>query len=110
MSDIAGILGILLAGMLCGYAVRSRERVRGLSDRLLVWMVYALLFFLGVNVGTDRAVLGRLGEYGAQAFVLAVAGVAGSVAVTRAVAHWAFEGESEPEGPGPAADLPRDAP
>jgi len=92
MADIVNILVVLVLGMVCGYLVRARQRVVRCADRLMVWTVYALLFFLGVSVGIDQEIVGRLGEFGVQALVLAVGGMAGSVAVTYGLSAWLLQG------------------
>ncbi len=93
-----GILFFLAAGMCCGFVLRRRKRRLRSADRLMVWCVYGLLFLLGISVGVNETVVGQLGTFGLQGAVLAVGGVAGSVAVVYLLERRLFRkvGEAQP--------------
>lgn len=48
-------------------------------QRLITFIIWALLFLLGVEVGSDPAVVGSLATLGAAAFAIFALSVAGSV-------------------------------
>jgi len=90
-----GILLYLAAGMCCGFVLRRRKQFTRSADRLMIWCVYGLLFFLGISVGGNETVVGQLGTFGLQGTVLAGGGVAGSVAVVCLLERWVFRGVGE---------------
>ncbi len=75
------ILSIMFGGILAGYLMRNAKPVVRLGKsgfiNLLVW---AMLFILGAEIGSDPDFLGKLSRLGFQALVFASAGVCGSVA------------------------------
>ena len=84
-------LAALLIGLVLGYAAGDRlaePRRARLLDRLLWLSLLALLVGMGARIGADPAVLARAGPIGVRALTLAVASVAGSVALVRLAARW----------------------
>lgn len=73
----------MAAGIATGWLLRRRE-FKWLNG-LLIILVWALLFFLGVEVGENENVINSLSKLGLEAMLLAVAGTAGSIA-----AAWAL--------------------
>lgn len=104
-------LCFLGAGMGCGYLLRRRPGLIRLADRLMAWMLYGLLFFLGVSVGVERTVAGQLGSLSLQGLALAVAGIAGSIVATRLLAARFFRPSTvapvRPGGRAPGLELPQ---
>lgn len=72
------IILIMAAGIATGWLLRRRE-FKWVNAFLIV-LVWALLFFLGVEVGENENVINSLNDLGVEAMLLAVAGTAGSIA------------------------------
>ena len=68
-----------------GHLLRGR-RVVHWAERLTEWCIYLLLVVMGVSVGSNQDVLGRLDTLGLQAGVLAVGAIGGSLLMARLVA------------------------
>ena len=77
------IILIMAAGIAAGWLLR--RRTFKWLDTLLTVLVWALLFFLGVEAGSNPSVIAGLKELGAEALLLGIAGIAGSI-----VAAWAL--------------------
>ncbi len=77
------IILIMAAGIAAGWLLRHRE-FKWLNA-FLTLMVWALLFFLGVEVGENEKVINSLKDLGLEALTLAVTATAGSIA-----AAWAL--------------------
>lgn len=77
------VIGFMLAGIAAGYLSRRRS-VRGVSQAITV-LIWALLFLLGWEVGSNRQLLEALPRLGGEAFVLSAGGTLGSV-----LAAWAL--------------------
>lgn len=94
------VLFFLGLGMVSGFLFRRRTRLIRLADRLMAWMLYGLLFFLGVSLGVDRSGAGQLGSLGLQGLALAGSGIAGSILFTRLLSPQFFRastGSAHPE-------------
>jgi uncharacterized membrane protein YbjE (DUF340 family) len=70
---------ILAAGVLLGLILKNKKKFIDITERSAPWIVYILLFFLGIAVGTNETVAGGLMKIGIQASVISVGGVAGSI-------------------------------
>ncbi|GAE14812.1 LysO family transporter [Bacteroides pyogenes] len=77
------IIGLMLTGMLAGYLLRKRNLAR--IQSVITGLIWLLLFFLGVEVGSNEAIIRGLHTIGLEAVVLTLGGTLGSV-----VAAWAL--------------------
>jgi uncharacterized membrane protein YbjE (DUF340 family) len=75
------VIGFMLAGIVIGYLLRKRKLV--FIHRIILTLIWLLLFLLGLEVGANESVILQFGKLGFDAFVLATAGTTGSV-----VAAW----------------------
>ncbi|MBQ4138222.1 MAG: LysO family transporter [Muribaculaceae bacterium] len=85
------IVAIMFCGMGTGYVLR-RKRLAfvPLTITVLIWL---LLFFLGVDVGSNPSIIQAVSTLGAEALLLSFAGIAGSVALAWALWRWASRGK-----------------
>jgi uncharacterized membrane protein YbjE (DUF340 family) len=70
---------ILAAGVLLGLILKNNKKFIDITELPALWVVYILLFFLGIAVGTNETVEGGFMKLGIQASVISVGGVAGSI-------------------------------
>lgn len=68
---------IMLSGIAAGTLFRRRP-VRFIP-KVISALIWALLFFLGVEAGSDPRIIGNFKDLGAEALVLTLAGLAGSM-------------------------------
>ena len=73
------IVIVMLSGITVG-AIFRRRPLRFIS-KIITVLIWILLFFLGVDVGTDPRIIESLKNLGAEALVLTVSGLAGSMAM-----------------------------
>lgn len=59
-----------------------------IPDRLMTYLVWALVFLFGVSIGGDRDVVSKLHGFGLTALVVAVFSVMGSVLGAWALWKW----------------------
>jgi len=67
----------MLAGIIAGYLLRKRKF--RFTNRLILTLIWLLLFLLGVEVGANKIVVNQFAKLGFEAFLLAFGGVLGSV-------------------------------
>jgi uncharacterized membrane protein YbjE (DUF340 family) len=84
------VLLFLAAGMFVGYLLRFRKNVLATARTAATWSLYLLIFFLGVSVGANPAVVRSLGRLGIQALILSAGGILGSVLVACLVSRTFF--------------------
>ena len=80
------IVAIMLSGMAVGFLLRKRRlRVVPHAVTVLIWL---LLFFLGVEVGTNPQVIEGITSLGLEALWLSLAGLVGTVLFSWALWRW----------------------
>lgn len=72
------VIGIMFGGIAAGYLLRSWGWLQKLG-KPISYTILLLLFLLGISVGSNRAIVENLAALGGEAFVIALAGTAGSV-------------------------------
>jgi uncharacterized membrane protein YbjE (DUF340 family) len=73
------VLLLMTAGIVIGWIFHSREKFLKASAILTNWAIYALLFLLGLSVGTNEKILNNFAKIGFQAIALTVFAVFGSI-------------------------------
>ena len=71
------IVAIMLSGMAVGFLLRKRRlKVVPHAVTVLIWL---LLFFLGIEVGSNPQVVGGIRDLGIEALWLSLTGIVGTV-------------------------------
>lgn len=70
------IIGIMLTGMLTGYLLRNHRLTW--IQKIITFLIWALLFLLGIDVGGNQTIIKGLHTLGLEAVVITLAAVAGS--------------------------------
>ena len=71
------VLSFMLAGIAVGYLLR-RKKI-SLIHRLVITLIWLLLFLLGVEVGSNETIVSQFPKLGFEAFLLAASATFGSV-------------------------------
>lgn len=80
-------IGCILGGIPLGWSLRRRSPVVRGVNAATSGIIYVLLFLLGVSLGGNRELLGRLTDLGLQGLLIGLCCAAGS-----AVAAWMLHG------------------
>ncbi len=73
------IIIIMIVGIALGFLVRQQTKWTAALNPIITYAIYALLFLLGVSVGTNRQILQHLDDISLQALLLTIGGIGGSV-------------------------------
>ena len=71
------VIGCMLAGIIVGYFFRQRK-LRSIH-KIILALIWLLLFLLGLEVGANETVVSQFVKLGFEAFLLAVGGTFGSI-------------------------------
>ena len=89
--------GIMLAGILIGAKCHSIPRESKLRSDVQYVFLFALLFVLGHQFGSDDAVVASMSEMGLYGVILSVAVMTGSFSVVLLLRTW-MEEKKEDDG------------
>ena len=76
------VIIIMIAGMLLGYFIRKENRLTKSVDIIISWLIYLLLFVLGISVGINEVILNNINTILVKVVLLTVGAVMGSVIVS----------------------------
>ncbi|MFW5890534.1 MAG: lysine exporter LysO family protein, partial [Marinilabiliaceae bacterium] len=91
------VIALFIAGIAIGFPLRGRTSILKIADHLVITAVFALLFFLGISVGTDPRIINNIASLGWQAAAISGGAIAGSLLLAKLVAY--FFHQQENEGP-----------
>ena len=77
------IVSIMLCGIGLGYLLRGRNT--GVVSKIITVLIWALLFLLGIEVGSNPKIIVGLQTLGVEALLLTIGGSIGSI-----LAAWAL--------------------
>ncbi|MGD9976320.1 MAG: LysO family transporter [Bacteroidales bacterium] len=72
------VIVIMILGITTGYLIRSSVRLVKVNETLTTYAIYALLFSMGVSIGTNKEIVSSLHTLGVKALIISIAGVLGS--------------------------------
>lgn len=85
------VLGIMFCGVAAGFLMRRHMWVKTGVTRLLIPVVYLLLFVMGVTVGANPNVMENLSTLGFEALVITIGALGGSLILARIVWKYIFK-------------------
>lgn len=75
------LIASIFLGIGVGFLLRSKKKLIALNERMTMVLIYAFLALLGISVGRNETVLKNIASFGWDAFLIAVAAIAGSIVV-----------------------------
>jgi uncharacterized membrane protein YbjE (DUF340 family) len=89
------VLLFLTSGIITGYILKKHIKIINISDKLLTWSIYLLLFLLGISVGSNQKIISNFDKIGFQAIILSIAGIVGSIIIAFFVYKFFFLPKNE---------------
>ena len=95
------VILFIFLGIGIGYAVRTRtfaplvSTVNKWCGKATTWLIWLLLFMLGLEVGSDKHIIASLPTLGVEALLLAVCATVGSCVLAWALWKTAKKGGGE---------------
>jgi uncharacterized membrane protein YbjE (DUF340 family) len=80
------VVGLMLSGVVAGYFLRNRN-MKWVS-RMVMALIWVLLFLLGIEVGANDSIINGLHTIGLEALLITVFALAGSLLGAWALWSW----------------------
>ncbi len=65
------VIGIIVLGIVLGVLLRGRLS-RTVVSKMVTWIIYLLLFVLGISVGTNEQIMDNLATLGYKALLISL--------------------------------------
>lgn len=88
------IILLLILGGLCGFLLRRQEIIIKYVNILTNLVIWLLLLFLGISVGSNEKIIKNIKIIGLNAVIISVGAVIGSVIVSYVVYQLYFSAKS----------------
>lgn len=80
------VVGLMLVGVVTGYFLRNRNMKW--VNKVVMVLIWILLFLLGIDVGANEKIINGLHTIGLEALLITVFALAGSLAGARLLWGW----------------------
>lgn len=85
------VILIMTAGIIFGYMIQSKKKLVAGLNKSVLWIIFILLFFMGVSVGGNAEVMNNLDTIGLRGLQLALVTILGSVILAWIVYKFVFK-------------------
>ncbi|PKP09428.1 MAG: DUF340 domain-containing protein [Bacteroidetes bacterium HGW-Bacteroidetes-4] len=85
------VLIIMAVGIGVGYLMRSRKTWLQYTNKATLWIIFLLLFFMGIGVGNNPQIMENLDTIGFRGLQLALVAILGSVVLSWVVYRLFFK-------------------
>jgi uncharacterized membrane protein YbjE (DUF340 family) len=75
------VIAFLLAGIVLGFTIREKKKLKSKFDKSINISIYLLLFTLGIKAGSDDTIVRQLHSLGLTALIISLFAIAGSVLI-----------------------------
>lgn len=82
---------VMLCGIFAGYLLRKVKAVPAFVSKVSIYLIFLLLFVMGLSVGSNPQVIQNFGKLGVTGIAIALVSVAGSVALSWVVYRYLFK-------------------
>ena len=90
-----GVMIVMLSGILIGYILRNIRAIPALVSKINIYIIFLLLFVMGLWVGSNPQVIQGLGTLGLLGIAISVVSIAGSVFLSWIVYRHLFKKEDD---------------
>ena len=90
-----GVMIVMLSGVLIGYILRNIRAIPALVSKINIYIIFLLLFVMGLSVGSNTQVIQGLGTLGLLGIAISVVSIAGSVFLSWIVYRHLFKKEDD---------------
>ena len=90
-----GVMIVMLSGVLIGYILRNIRAIPALVSKINIYIIFLLLFVMGLSVGSTPQVIQGLGTLGLLGIAISVVSIAGSVFLSWIVYRHLFKKEDD---------------
>ncbi len=85
------IISFLIFGIILGFLLKRKKILIQTSKKLTDWTICLFLFFFGLSIGGNKAIINNFTTVGITSLVLAVGGIFGSIFLSYFVGKYLFE-------------------
>jgi len=85
------VILIMVTGIVLGYFLRSKQGLIKVLNKSTIWVIFVLLFFMGISVGVNDTVMQNLDTIGLRGLQLAMVTILGSVLLAWVAYLWVFK-------------------
>ncbi len=89
------VMGFMVAGIIIGYFFKQHKKLFKVIEKLNVWIIFLLLFSMGLSIGNNKHIIQSLDRFGTTAIIIGVAATVGSVLLSIPLYKFLFKRQSD---------------
>lgn len=84
------ILGLLLSGTIAGFLLSKIRFFNRFADGSVRYIIFVLLFFMGITIGMNEEITNNIGEIGLHSFIITALSITGSIFLAKTMYNMFF--------------------
>lgn len=89
------VMGFMIAGIFIGYFLRQHKKLFKMIGKLNLWIIFLLLFCMGLSIGNNKSIIQSLDRFGTTAIIIGIAATIGSVLLSIPLYKFLFKRQSD---------------
>ena len=73
------VIAIMALGMILGYFFRNSTKVKIRTEKLTKYVIFVLLFVMGISIGGNKVIMESLPILGLQSLIITLGALVGSI-------------------------------
>lgn len=85
------VIAVMIAGVFVGHLLKKNKRLFKFIGKLNMWIIFLLLFVMGLSIGNNPQIIDNLSGLGVSAILIGLVSTMGSVFAAYLVYKYIFE-------------------
>ena len=85
------VMAVMVAGIIVGHLLRKKKAIFPIIGKINMWIIFLLLFTMGLSTGHNQEIMNNLTGLGAKAIIIVIISTCGSILAATLLYHYLFK-------------------
>ena len=85
------VMAVMVAGIIIGHLLRKKKAIFPIIGKINMWIIFLLLFTMGLSTGHNQEIMNNLTGLGAKAIIIGIISTCGSILAATLLYHYLFK-------------------
>ena len=85
------VMAVMVSGIILGHLLRKKKAIFPIIGKINMWIIFLLLFTMGLSTGHNQEIMNNLTGLGAKAIIIGIVSTCGSILAATLLYHYLFK-------------------
>ena len=85
------VMAVMVTGIIVGHLLRKKKAIFPIIGKINMWIIFLLLFTMGLSTGHNQEIMNNLTGLGAKAIIIGIVSTCGSILAATLLYHYLFK-------------------